>query len=111
VLAIGATMGGSNINVGHELFHKDNPVDKLTGMFTYAKCFYMHFIIEHVFGHHRNVATPKDPATARLGESLYSFYFRSIIGSYMSAWTLECKRVKAIYGIQNPLNQYNRMLW
>jgi alkane 1-monooxygenase len=108
---MGATMGGSNINVAHELLHKDNLVDKLTGMLTLSKCFYMHFVIEHVFGHHRNVATPKDPATARKGETVYSFYFKSVFGSYISSWKLECKRVKAIYGISTPFNRYNRMLW
>ncbi len=52
-------MAGSNINVSHELFHKHDVVDKFLGTMTLAKNYYMHFSIEHVFGHHRRVATPE----------------------------------------------------
>jgi alkane 1-monooxygenase len=55
---------------------------------------YGHFIIEHVKGHHVWVATPPDPASARLGETLYYFLPRSIIGSLKSAWHLEISRLK-----------------
>lgn len=58
-------MSGSNINVAHELGHKDNLVDKTLGTLTLSRNLYMHFAIEHIYGHHRNVATPTDPATAK----------------------------------------------
>jgi alkane 1-monooxygenase len=41
-----------------------------------------------------NVATPKDPASARLGESIYHFLPRTIIGSFQSAWHLEKNSLK-----------------
>jgi alkane 1-monooxygenase len=52
-------MGGSNMNVAHELFHKDNIIDKIVGTLTLARNMYMHFTIEHIFGHHKSVATPR----------------------------------------------------
>ena len=56
----------------------------------------MHFFIEHNRGHHKNIATPLDPATSRRGESLYAFWIRSISDGYISAWKLENKRLKKI---------------
>jgi alkane 1-monooxygenase len=29
-----------------------------------VKNLYMHFTYEHLYGHHRNLATPEDPASA-----------------------------------------------
>jgi alkane 1-monooxygenase len=48
----------------------------------------MHFFIEHNKGHHKRVATPEDPSSARYGETVYAFYFRSIVNSYRSAWEI-----------------------
>ena len=59
---------------------------------------YPHFFIEHNYGHHRNVATEEDPASARYKESLYAFWVRSVFHSYKSAWSIENKRVKKKYG-------------
>jgi alkane 1-monooxygenase len=55
---------------------------------------YMHFFIEHNRGHHKNVSTEEDPATARYGETFYAFWFRSVVMSYISAWKLELKRLE-----------------
>jgi alkane 1-monooxygenase len=40
------------------------------------------------------VATPEDPASARLGESFYAFLPRTVIGSLRSAWELEGVRLR-----------------
>jgi len=55
---------------------------------------YTHFFIEHNRGHHKHVATDKDPASARFGESIYAFWLRSVTGSYRNAWRLESKRLQ-----------------
>jgi alkane 1-monooxygenase len=52
------------------------------------KNFYMHFTIEHLYGHHKKVATPDDPATSQKGMTLYQFLPKSIIGSYISAFKI-----------------------
>ena len=53
---------------------------------------YGHFFVEHNRGHHARVATPADPASSRLGESLYRFIPRSTLGGVRSAWALERTR-------------------
>ena len=52
------------------------------------------FTIEHVYGHHKNVALKEDPATAKRGEIIYQFIIRSTIGQAKNAWKIEKKRLK-----------------
>jgi alkane 1-monooxygenase len=99
----------SNINFAHELMHKANVIDKYTAMFTLSKNMYMHFWIEHVYGHHKNVALRHDPASARLNESIFKFIPRSIFYGYLSAWNIEKKRLQAL-GLY-VLHPRNRMLF
>ena len=54
---------------------------------------YGHFYIEHNRGHHVRVATPEDPASSRLGESIYEFLPRTVGGSEV-AWGLEKRRLR-----------------
>ncbi len=93
VLSVGIVIGACGINVGHELGHRSHPNEQTVAKLLLLPAMYMHFFIEHNRGHHKNVATPLDPATARYGESLYFFWLRSAIGSYISAWRLESKRL------------------
>src|SRR5690606_7536996 len=51
------------------------------------------FFVEHNRGHHVRVATPEDPASARLGESLYAFLPRTVVGGFRSAIRLEGERL------------------
>jgi alkane 1-monooxygenase len=50
---------------------------------------YSHFRSEHLLVHHRHVGTPKDPATARFGETLWHFLPRVLWQSLVSAWVAE----------------------
>jgi alkane 1-monooxygenase len=70
-----------------------------------SKNLYMHFFIEHVYGHHKHVATPLDGATARLGQSLYSFIPQSIKHTWVNSWKYEVNR------LSTPWTLYNRHLW
>ncbi|KTD18771.1 alkane-1-monooxygenase [Legionella lansingensis] len=92
-LSIGLITGGGGINLAHELMHKNDPLQQLMSKVLLSTVCYGHFFIEHVRGHHVKVATPEDPASARLGESIYRFLPRSIIGSFKSALRLEKKRL------------------
>ena len=69
----------------------------------------MHFFIEHNFGHHLHAATPQDPATARYNQSVYSFWFSSIKGQYIKAWSIQ----KSLLGrAKLPfLSSKNDMFW
>ncbi len=57
---------------------------------------YMHFFIEHNRGHHKKVATPEDPASSRYGETIYAFFFRSIVYSWLSAWKIEASKLQKL---------------
>ena len=89
LLAVGIVLGSCGINVGHELGHSTNPFERFLAKALLLPNLYQHFFIEHNRGHHKNVATPLDPATARRGEMLFTFWFRSLWGSYRSAWRIE----------------------
>lgn len=85
------TAGGA-INAAHELMHRVRPLDRALAELLMTTATYTHFNIEHVHGHHKHVATPLDPATARRGESVYAFLPRTLVGGLRSAWRLERER-------------------
>jgi alkane 1-monooxygenase len=86
-------IGGIGINTAHELGHKKEANERWLSKIALAQSFYGHFYIEHNRGHHVRVATPEDPASARLGESFYEFWPRTVGGSLRSAWNLEKRRI------------------
>lgn len=88
VCSMGLLCGTFGINVGHELGHRVNAFEQWLAKASLLTSLYMHFFIEHNKGHHKNVATPHDPSSARLNEPVYLFYFRTIIFSYLSAWKI-----------------------
>ncbi|WP_104105234.1 fatty acid desaturase [Nocardioides sp. 616] len=85
-------IGGIGINTAHELGHKKESHERWLSKIALAQVAYGHFYIEHNRGHHVRVATPADPASSRLGESLYEFWPRTVLGSLRSAWRLEKRR-------------------
>lgn len=93
-LNMGLIVGVCGINVGHELGHRARPAERFMAWLLLLPALYMHFYIEHNRGHHRWVATPLDPATARRSESIYAFWWRSISGGWINAWKLETQRLR-----------------
>ena len=96
-LAVAITTGsllGFGLNLGHEMGHKKRKLDKALALFTLSLGGYGHFSIEHNRGHHRDVATPEDPATSRMGEHIYEFMLREIPGAFKRAWRLESERLE-----------------
>ena len=92
-LMVGA-ISGFGINTGHELGHKKNRLDRLAARLVLAVPFYGHFTMEHNVGHHAEVATPEDSASARFGESIYRFALREIPGGLRRGWRLEGERLR-----------------
>ncbi len=88
-----AMVSGIAINTAHELGHKRASLERWLSRVALAQSAYGHFFIEHNRGHHVRVATPEDPASARLGESFYAFLPRTVLGSLRSAWELERERL------------------
>ena len=92
--SMGLLCGTFGINAGHELGHRINRTEQILAKALLMTSLYMHFFIEHNKGHHKNVATAKDPSSARFNEPVYSFYFRTIVFSYFSAWHIANSEMK-----------------
>ena len=84
---------GFAINLGHEMGHKKSTLERWMAKLALAPACYGHFYIEHNRGHHRDVATPVDPASSRMGESIYRFVLREMPGGFRRAWQLERERL------------------
>ena len=94
MVLITGSVGGFCINLGHELGHKNTRLERWLAKIILAPTGYGHFFIEHNRGHHRDVATPADPASSRMGESIYSFLLREMPGAFVRAWKLESDRLQ-----------------
>ena len=86
-------IGGVAISTAHELGHQRAQTEQRLSKLALAQTCYGHFFVAHNRGHHVHVATPRDPSSSRLGESLYAFIPRSAFGSLRSAWNLEGRRL------------------
>ena len=110
ILSASIVMATNGINVGHELGHRKSIIARTCSKLLYLPCHYMHFYIEHNFGHHINVATPEDPATARYKQTVYSFWITSVIRTYVSAWEIQLKLLKvskrSFFSIKNDMVFY-----
>jgi len=94
VCSMGLLCGTFGINVAHELGHRVNKYEQVFARALLLTSLYMHFFIEHNKGHHKNVATPEDPSSARYNEPVYTFYFRTVIFSYLSAWKISANEMR-----------------
>ncbi len=85
---------GLGINTAHEIGHKTTLRERFLSRIALAPSGYGHFCIEHNVGHHRDVATPEDPASSRMGESIYRFMLREIPGAAKRGWSAEKDRLE-----------------
>lgn len=86
-LSLGVALtNGLALVVGHEVGHKTSRLEKRLAQIVLAVPAYGHFSAEHNRGHHKDVATPDDPASSRFGETLYAFVLREIPGALSRAW-------------------------
>jgi alkane 1-monooxygenase len=96
ILALAVVAGmtaGLAINTGHELGHKNSRLEKTLAKIVLAVPAYGHFTIDHNRGHHRDVSTPEDVASSRMGESIYKFAGREMPGALLRAWRIEKDRL------------------
>ena len=109
LFSIGLVVVSNGINVAHELCHRTNTPERFLGKFLLIPSLYMHFYLEHNFGHHQNVATKEDPVTAKYNEPIYSFWISAIRGELLSAIKIQKNRLSrkniSFFSI------YNDMLW
>ena len=109
VVVLGLMVATAGTNVGHELTHrKRNRFDMFMGNWLLALTWDCSFAIEHVYGHHKYVATSIDPATAKRGQNPYHFILRAIFLNQRNAWIIENSRL--VKKGLSPLSIQNRML-
>lgn len=109
IFSMGIVVGSNGVNVAHELGHRNTRWEKALGKLLLLPSLYMHFYVEHNFGHHLNAATNEDPASAKYNQSVYSFWFTSIGGQYISAWKIQMDLLKRSNSSFFSLK--NDMLW
>jgi alkane 1-monooxygenase len=107
---VGVITGTVGINYSHELMHQKNKMERRMADILLAMVLYSHFRSEHLLVHHRYVATPRDPVSARMGESFYRFYPRVLRQSFWSAWGAEKamleRRDRPVTDFKNPFWMY-----
>ncbi len=94
IISMGIVLGTNGINVAHELGHRKGRMERTLAKGLLLPSHYMHFYIEHNFGHHANAATAEDPATAKYNQSVYSFWLTSTVRQYFSAWHLQMQLLR-----------------
>ena len=111
VFAMGLMCGVIGINVAHELGHRHKRSEQLLAEILLLTSLNTHFLPFHNEGHHREVATNHDPATARKNQSLFHFWISSHFGSYWEAWRIEKGRLgkkdKSAFSLENRMIQYS----
>lgn len=97
IIYAGLMIGMIGTITAHELTHRTwDKVSLLIGRFLLAFSFDTIFSIEHVYGHHRYVATSDDPATAPRGRNVYHHIWISTIKGNLSAWKIEKQRLQRL---------------
>ncbi|MCF6274711.1 MAG: fatty acid desaturase, partial [Robiginitomaculum sp.] len=94
IIGVGSGSGGM-LAYTHELGHKGNWMDRGAARIGNILMGYGHFNIEHNMGHHVWVSTPEDPASSRMGESIYRFMMRELPGTIKRGLGHEKKRLAA----------------
>ena len=111
VFAMGLLCGVLGINIGHELGHRSSRWDQFLGEILLLTSLNTHFLPYHNEGHHREVATPSDAATAKRNQALFSFWITSHFGSYFKAWKIENRRMKksgkSVFSLSNKMIAYS----
>ena len=94
VFFVGLMVSTIGTVTGHELVHRTwSPFSVSLGRWLLAFSFDANFSVEHVYGHHRYVATPDDPATAPRGRNVYQHVLISTWKGNVSAWKIEKARL------------------
>jgi alkane 1-monooxygenase len=101
---LGGTFG---IVAAHELIHRSTRFERVCGGLLLSVVAYGTFKVEHLRGHHVDVATPLDPSTAAFGRGLYAFNARAIVQNVAKAFRLQAeslrKQQRPVIGLKNEL--------
>lgn len=110
IFSLGILLATNAINVAHELGHRKNILDRNLSKLLFLPCLYMHFYLEHNLGHHKNVGTHEDPATARYNQNLFHFWIESVIKQYFNAWSIQLRLLsmekRSFFSVKNDMFFY-----
>ena len=96
-LSVSCGLSGSvGIIAAHSLVHSKDRVSKWSGLVLLAAVHYMHFAISHVWGHHNLVATRFDQNTAWKDEGFYSYFGRTVRGSFLAAVAIDLEKQRRL---------------
>ena len=109
LLSMGLVMASNGINVAHELCHRTKTPERFLGKFLLIPSLYMHFYLEHNYGHHLKVATKEDPVTAKYNEPIYIFWISAIKGELLGAIKIQKNRL--LKNNTSFFSFYNDMFW
>ena len=109
VSSLGILLATNAINVAHELGHRISRTERTLSKILLIPCLYMHFYLEHNFGHHKNVATPEDPATSKFNQSVYHFWITSVFNQFVNAWKIQKEILKR--SEKSFISFQNDMIW
>jgi len=105
-VASGLFMGQVSNSNAHELIHRASRHLRRAGALVFTSHLFGHHTTAHPAVHHRFVATPDDPNSARLGESVYGFAARAWLGSFRAGRAVEAGRLarkgRAPWHPENP---------
>ena len=105
-LATGLFLGQVSNSNAHELIHKGDRFLHSLGKWVYISLLFGHHASAHRYVHHRDVASNKDPNSARMGESYYRFAIRAWIGSFRCGLAEERARFEGRSALSNPYALY-----
>lgn len=107
---IATSMGissGFGIGCIHELIHRPSFIELYHARAVLLLSNYNYFWVEHLWGHHKRVATDEDPASSAINEPLWTFIPRCWCQSALSAVRLERKfwknRGRSFFNLNNRI--------
>ncbi len=110
MLVIGVATGAVGINFSHELIHQKNRWEPRLGEFLLTMVLYGHFRSEHILVHHRYVATPRDPVTARYNEGFHRFFprvlWQQVVSGFRAEAALLARKNLPAWSLKNPYWRY-----
>lgn len=110
---LGVISGAVGIVYAHELLHQKNRLERHLGDLLLAMVLYSHFRSEHLLVHHRYVATPRDPVSARYNEGFHRYFKRVLTQCPPSAFAAErqmlARRGLPVWHLRNPFWLYGAL--
>ncbi|AWB47856.1 alkane 1-monooxygenase [Gemmobacter aquarius] len=97
LIATGLWLGQIAHPAAHELIHRTDRRLYWLGVAVYSALLVGHHASSHRLIHHRFVATPDDPATARRGEGFWRFLLRASWQGYRAGFAAESARSRRIH--------------